>query len=128
MYEPAMAIVEHAAVLVGGRLLFADGAQGPARLWDTGACLAGHVGDAILASGKARDAPGMEGEKLMGQARSTGGKTVQSGAKKGSKGRTHTIPPERIKGVLVNGQIMSLDKYMKLLKPARPGKSRWRTE
>jgi len=77
----------------------------------------------IMAAARSVDEPGMEGAKQMAQKISSGGGTFQS-----SRGLTHTIPPEHIKGVLVNGQIISFDKYMKLLKPARPGKSRWRTE
>ena len=87
---------------------------------------------------KARSIPGLHYETILSASKGLS-EAAQAVSKrlsgKGRKGSTmggrvlnRTIPPEHIKGVLVNGKIISFDEYMGLLKPAREGKWRWRTD
>ena len=86
---------------------------------------------------KARSVPGLHYETILSASKglSEAAQTVSKGLSgEGRKATTYgrvlnrTIPPEHIKGVLVNGKIISFDEYMGLLKPAREGKWRWKTE
>ena len=63
-----------------------------------------HTVDTIMANAKPLNSPGMEKARLAAD-------NLEK-AKKGSGKHTHLIPSEHIKGVLVNGEIISLAQYM----------------